>query len=41
LLKAGANVIQLPNTGRTWTEGMLYDYLRLEQDESAPPPKDK
>lgn len=39
LLKAGTNVLQLTNTGRNWTEGVLYDYLRLELDESAPPPK--
>jgi rhamnogalacturonan endolyase len=35
LLKAGANVLKLTNTGRTWTEGVLYDYLRLELDEAA------
>jgi rhamnogalacturonan endolyase len=32
LLKAGANVIKLTNTGRNWTDGVLYDYLRLELD---------
>ncbi len=30
LLKAGTNVLKLTNTGRTWTDGVLYDYLRLE-----------
>jgi rhamnogalacturonan endolyase len=41
LLKAGTNVIKLTNPARGWQEGVLYDYLRLELDESAPPPKDK
>jgi rhamnogalacturonan endolyase len=35
LLKAGTNVIKLTNPGRNWTEGILYDYLRLELDEAA------
>jgi rhamnogalacturonan endolyase len=35
LLKAGTNVLRLTNTGRSWTEGVLYDYLRLEMDEPA------
>ena len=26
------NVLKLTNTGRTWTDGVLYDYLRLELD---------
>ena len=39
-LQAGRNVIQLLNTGRTWTDGVLYDYLRLELDELAPAKKD-
>ena len=30
LMKAGTNVIKLTNPGRTWTDGVLYDYLRLE-----------
>ncbi len=38
LLKAGTNVLKLTNPGRNWTEGVLYDYLRLEMDESAVPP---
>jgi rhamnogalacturonan endolyase len=33
LLKAGTNVIKLRNPARDWTEGVLYDYLRLELDE--------
>jgi rhamnogalacturonan endolyase len=33
LLKAGTNVIRLRNPARNWTEGVLYDYLRLELDE--------
>jgi rhamnogalacturonan endolyase len=41
LLKAGTNVIKLTNPGRNWVEGVLYDYLRLELDESAAPAKDK
>jgi rhamnogalacturonan endolyase len=40
LLKAGPNVLKLTNTGRNWTEGVLYDYLRLELDESATSPKE-
>jgi rhamnogalacturonan endolyase len=39
LLKAGTNVLKLTNTGRNWTEGVLYDYLRLELEETAAPPK--
>jgi rhamnogalacturonan endolyase len=38
LLRAGTNVLKLTNPGRSWTEGVLYDYLRLELDEAAPPP---
>ncbi len=34
LLKAGTNVLKLTNPGRNWTEGVLYDYLRLELDET-------
>jgi rhamnogalacturonan endolyase len=41
LLKAGTNVIRLTNRARNWTDGVLYDYLRLELDESAALPKDK
>ena len=39
LLKAGTNVLKLTNPGRRWTEGVLYDYLRLELDEAAPKEK--
>ncbi len=35
LLKGGTNVIKLTNTGRNWTDGVLYDYLRLELDDAA------
>jgi rhamnogalacturonan endolyase len=41
LLKAGTNVLKLHNPASRWTEGVLYDYLRLELDESAPPPSGK
>jgi hypothetical protein len=41
LLKAGTNVIKLTNPGRNWVDGVLYDYLRLEVDESTTPPRDK
>lgn len=37
LLKAGTNALKLTNSGSNWTEGVLYDYLRLELDESAAP----
>jgi rhamnogalacturonan endolyase len=40
LLKAGRNVLKLTNPARNWVDGVLYDYLRLELDESAPPPKE-
>ena len=30
LLKTGENVIELTKQARTWTDGVLYDYLRLE-----------
>jgi rhamnogalacturonan endolyase len=33
LLKPGTNVLKLTHSGRTWTAGVLYDYLRLELDE--------
>lgn len=36
LLKAGENVITLTKHVRTWTDGVLYDYLRLELDEKKP-----
>jgi rhamnogalacturonan endolyase len=40
LLKAGKNVLKLTNPGKGWVDGVLYDYLRLELDETAPPPKE-
>ncbi len=30
LLKAGENVVELTKQVRTWTDGVLYDYVRLE-----------
>jgi rhamnogalacturonan endolyase len=36
LLKAGSNTIELTKHARTWTDGVLYDYLRLELDEKTP-----
>ena len=33
LLKAGTNVIKLTNPARSWVDGVLYDYLRLELDD--------
>jgi rhamnogalacturonan endolyase len=38
LLKAGTNVIQLTVPAGGATSGVIYDYLRLELDESATPP---
>ncbi len=32
LLKDGENVIELTKQARAWTDGVLYDYLRLELD---------
>ena len=32
LLKPGENVIALTKHARAWTDGVLYDYLRLELD---------
>jgi rhamnogalacturonan endolyase len=32
LLRSGTNVIELTKLARTWTDGVLYDYLRLELD---------
>jgi len=33
LLRAGSNTIELTKHVRTWTDGVLYDYLRLELEE--------
>jgi rhamnogalacturonan endolyase len=41
LLKRGTNVLKLRVPANSWVQGVLYDYLRLELDESAPPPKNK
>ena len=35
LLKPGENVIALTKHVRTWTDGVLYDYLRLELEEEG------
>jgi rhamnogalacturonan endolyase len=35
LLRAGTNVLKLTNPARNWTEGVLYDYLRLEVEPDA------
>ena len=40
LLKAGTNVLKLTNPARSWVDGVLYDYLRLELDESSSLPKE-
>lgn len=41
LLKRDRNLIQLTSPVNNWVQGVLYDYLRLELDESAPPRKNK
>lgn len=33
LLRPGKNIIELTKHARTWTDGVLYDYLRLELEE--------
>lgn len=38
LMKAGSNVLTLTVPGGSLTSGIVYDYLRLELDESAPAP---
>jgi rhamnogalacturonan endolyase len=38
LMKAGTNVLNLTIPAGGLTSGIIYDYLRLELDESAPPP---
>lgn len=38
LMKAGTNVMNLIIPAGSLTSGVMYDYLRLELDESAPPP---
>jgi rhamnogalacturonan endolyase len=39
LMKAGENVMKLTVPAGSLTSGILYDYLRLELDDSAVPPK--
>ena len=38
-MKAGKNVLSLTVPAGGLTSGIIYDYLRLELDENAPPPK--
>lgn len=40
LMKSGKNVIALTCPVTNWVQGVLYDYLRLELDENAPPPRE-
>ncbi len=37
-LTAGKNVLELTSHARDWVQGVLYDYLRLEIDDSAAKP---
>ncbi len=39
LMKTGTNTLELTIPGGSLTSGIIYDYLRLELDENAPPPK--
>ena len=39
LMQAGENVLKLTVPAGGLTSGIIYDYLRLELDESVPPPK--
>jgi rhamnogalacturonan endolyase len=39
LLRRGPNTVKLTVPASNWVQGVLYDYLRLELDESATPPK--
>ncbi len=36
LLKNGENILELTKQARNWTDGVLYDYLRLELNETKP-----
>lgn len=38
-MKAGTNTLELTIPAGSLTSGIIYDYLRLELDETAPPPK--
>ena len=38
MMKAGENIVKLTIPGGGLTSGILYDYVRLELDESAQPP---
>jgi rhamnogalacturonan endolyase len=35
LLRSGTNLIELKKAARSWVDGVLYDYLRLELDDSG------
>jgi rhamnogalacturonan endolyase len=39
LMKAGTNTLELTIPAGSLTSGIIYDYLRLELDTNAPPPK--
>ena len=39
LMQAGANTLELTIPAGALTSGIIYDYLRLELDENAPPPE--
>ncbi len=39
LIKAGGNLLKLTIPGGGLMNGLIYDYLRLELDENARPPK--
>ena len=39
LMKAGTNTLELTIPPGSLTSGIIYDYLRLELDETASPPK--
>jgi rhamnogalacturonan endolyase len=36
LLRPGTNILELTKHVRTWTDGVLYDYLRLELEQRTP-----
>jgi rhamnogalacturonan endolyase len=35
LLAAGSNTVQLVSHANNWSQGVMYDYLRLELNDSA------
>ncbi len=38
VLARGTNVLKLASRANSWSQGVMYDYLRLELDEAAAPP---